>query len=146
MKKDNLHEFINRYEENINLIYGDVHDELFKWQAMKVWRDEWFKPDTAFASFADRFSAARKEFSLFIDNSRNFADGDKYLLILDLKNRNVFFDRCVGGAGYDLFHLLTAAHCRDSGLFDDRDDFSAGFANVEFHNWIPPFLILTQPR
>ena len=23
----------------------------------------------------------------------NFADGDKYLLILDLKNRNVFFDR-----------------------------------------------------
>lgn len=70
MKKDNLHEFINRYEENINLIYGDVHDELFKWQAMKVWRDEWFKPDTAFASFADRFNAARKEFSLFIDNSR----------------------------------------------------------------------------
>ena len=70
MKKDNLHEFIKRYEENINLIYGDVHDELFKWRAMKVWRDEWFKPDTAFVSFADRFNAARKEFSLFIDNSR----------------------------------------------------------------------------
>ena len=70
MNTHNLHEFINRYEENINLIYGDVHDELFKWQAMKVWRDEWFKPDEAFASFADRFNAARKEFSLFIDNSR----------------------------------------------------------------------------
>ena len=52
------------------MIYGDVHDELFKWQAMKVWRDEWFKPDTAFVSFADRFNPARKEFSLFIDNSR----------------------------------------------------------------------------
>ncbi|MEE0873313.1 MAG: hypothetical protein UIH27_07575, partial [Ruminococcus sp.] len=26
--------------------------------------------DTAFVSFADRFNAARKEFSLFIDNSR----------------------------------------------------------------------------
>ena len=64
MNTHNLHEFIKRYEENINLIYGDVHDELFKWQAMKVWRDEWFKPDTAFASFADRFNAARKEFSL----------------------------------------------------------------------------------
>ena len=51
MKKDNLHEFIKRYEENINLIYGDVHDELFKWRAMKVWQDEWFKPDTAFMSF-----------------------------------------------------------------------------------------------
>ena len=70
MNKNNLHEFINRYEENIDLIYGDVHDELFKWQAMKVWRDEWFKPDIAFASFAERFNAARKEFSLFIDNSR----------------------------------------------------------------------------
>ncbi len=36
MNTHNLHEFINRYEENIDLIYGDVHDELFKWQAMKV--------------------------------------------------------------------------------------------------------------
>ena len=59
MNKHNLHEFIKRYEENINLIYGDVHDELFKWQAMKVWHDEWFKPDTAFVSFADRFVLCR---------------------------------------------------------------------------------------
>lgn len=70
MNKENLHELINRYEDNIGLIYGDEHDELFKWRAMKVWRDEWFKPDTAFTSFSDRFSAAKKEFSLFIDNSR----------------------------------------------------------------------------
>ena len=70
MNKEILHELINQYENNIDLIYGDVHDELFKWEAMKVWRDEWFKPDTTFASFADRFNAARKEFSLFIDNSR----------------------------------------------------------------------------
>ncbi len=66
----NLHELINRYEENIDVIYNDEHDELFKWKAMKVWRDEWFKPDDAFASFADRFTAAKKDFSLFIDNSR----------------------------------------------------------------------------
>lgn len=70
MNKDNLHELINRYEDNIDMIYNEEHDELFKWKAMKVWRDEWFKPDDAFASFADRFNAAKREFSLFIDNSR----------------------------------------------------------------------------
>ena len=70
MNKENLHELINRYEEHIDMIYNEEHDELFKWKAMKVWRDEWFKPDTAFASFADRFSAAKREFSLFMDNSR----------------------------------------------------------------------------
>ena len=70
MNKDTLHELIKQYEDNIDMIYGNVHDELFKWQAMKVWRDEWFKPDDAFESFAERFNAARKEFSLFIDNSR----------------------------------------------------------------------------
>ena len=70
MNIENLHELINRYEEHIDTIYNEDHDELFKWKAMKVWRDEWFKPDGAFASFADRFAAAKKEFSLFIDNSR----------------------------------------------------------------------------
>ena len=65
-----LHELINRYEANFDLINGEKHDELFKWRAMKVWRDEWNKPKDAFPSFADRFNAARKEFSLFIDNSR----------------------------------------------------------------------------
>lgn len=70
MNKDNLHQLINEYEDNIEKIYGKEHDELFKWRAMKVWRDEWFKPDEAFSSFAERFNAARKEFSLFIDNSR----------------------------------------------------------------------------
>jgi hypothetical protein len=70
MNTENLHELITRYEEYIDTIYNEEHDELFKWKAMKVWRDEWFKPDNAFASFADRFTAAKKEFSLFIDNSR----------------------------------------------------------------------------
>ena len=70
MNTDNLHTLIDRYEQNLDYIYYSEHDELFKWRAMKVWRDEWFKPDTAFDSFADRFSAAKKEFSLFIDNSR----------------------------------------------------------------------------
>ena len=70
MNYDNLHELINRYESNIDCIYNAEHDELFKWRAMFVWRQEWFKPEDAFSSFAERFSAAKKEFSLIIDNSR----------------------------------------------------------------------------
>lgn len=70
MKAENLYELINRYEANLNMLYNETNDELFKWKAMKVWRDEWFKPESAFNSFADRFNAARREFSLFIDNSR----------------------------------------------------------------------------
>ena len=36
MNKDTLHELINRYEYNFDLINSDEHDELFKWKAMKV--------------------------------------------------------------------------------------------------------------
>ena len=70
MNYENLHELINRYENDLDRIYDGEHDELFKWRAMYVWRQEWFKLKNAFSSFADRFNAARKEFSLFIDNSR----------------------------------------------------------------------------
>ena len=70
MNTDNLHELIKQYENDIDRIYNAEHDELFKWRAFYVWRKEWFRPADAFASFADRFNAARKEFSLFIDNSR----------------------------------------------------------------------------
>lgn len=70
MNLDNLHELINRYEEDLNTIYNDEHDELFKWRGMKTWQEEWFKPADAFASFADRFTAAKRDFMLFTDNSR----------------------------------------------------------------------------
>ena len=70
MNYDNLHELINRYGAKIDLLYNEENDELFKWKALKCWQDEWFKPQDAFIDFANRFYAARKEFSLFIDNSR----------------------------------------------------------------------------
>ena len=70
MNIDNLHKLINQYEENIETLYNDEHDELFKWRAMRVWRDEWFRPTSDFDTFADRFSAAKREFLLFTDNSR----------------------------------------------------------------------------
>lgn len=70
MNTDNLHELINRYEENLDKIYNAEHDELFKWRAMKTWQNEWFKPEGSFSSFAERFTAAKSDFFLFIDNSR----------------------------------------------------------------------------
>ena len=62
MNTDNLHELIDRYESKIDKIYNAENDELFKWRAMKTWREEWFKPESSFPSFADRFTAAKKTF------------------------------------------------------------------------------------
>lgn len=70
MHTQNLHELIARYEEAMEWIYSPAHDELFKWRAVATWRREWMKPREAFASFAERFSAAKKDFLLFTDNSR----------------------------------------------------------------------------
>lgn len=70
MNRENLNELIIQYEDNIDRLYGSDHYELFKWQAMKTWQDEWRKPEEAFPAFADRYAAATKDFSLFIDNSR----------------------------------------------------------------------------
>ena len=70
MNLENLHEIINRYEEKIDVLYGPEHNELFKWEAVKIWRDEWFKPEDSFSSFGERFSAARKGLGWFMDNSR----------------------------------------------------------------------------
>ncbi len=70
MNRANLHELISRYESNLDLLYNEEHDELFKWRALKTWKDEWSKPDDSFHSFAERFSAAKKDFMLLTDNSR----------------------------------------------------------------------------
>ncbi len=67
MNTDNLHELIDRYESNIDEIYNEVNDELFKWRAMKTWREEWFKPEGSFSSFAERFAAAKRDISIFTD-------------------------------------------------------------------------------
>ena len=70
MNYDNLHELINRYEANLDMLYNEEHDELFKWRALATWQREWNKPQNAFSSFAERYTAAKKDFDLFIDNSR----------------------------------------------------------------------------
>lgn len=69
MNYENLHELINRYEAEIDRLYNEKHDELFKWRATKTWQKEWSKPESCFASFAERFNAARKDFSVLIDGN-----------------------------------------------------------------------------
>lgn len=44
MNTEKLHALIQRYEDGLDWIYGQKHDELFKWRAMATWRREWLKP------------------------------------------------------------------------------------------------------
>ncbi len=69
MNFENLHELINRYENDLPNIYGEKHFELFKWRAVKAWQDAFKLPNHS-GTFGERFSEAKKEFSVFIDNSR----------------------------------------------------------------------------
>lgn len=70
MNLENLNLLINRYEENIDLIYNKEHDELFKWKAVQHFRDVWYAPQNIGLSFAQRFNLAKKESSVLIDNSQ----------------------------------------------------------------------------
>lgn len=69
MNVDNLHELINRYEENYYLINNKEHDEIFKWKALKGFRDVWFDEKSADKPFAERFSLAMRDSSILINNS-----------------------------------------------------------------------------
>lgn len=68
MNTTTLDKLIDRYEANIDILYGKDHDELFKWRAMKTFQNEWFSKEHP--DFLSRFIAATKDFSIFIDNSR----------------------------------------------------------------------------
>lgn len=68
MNTTTLDELIDRYEANLDMLYGDKNDELFKWRALKTFQKEWFSEKHT--DFLTRFNAATKGFSIFIDNSR----------------------------------------------------------------------------
>ena len=67
MNYENLHTIIERYEKDLDEIYGNKHDELFKWRAVKAWQDAFHSAGSS-GSFRERFSAAKKQFSIFMDN------------------------------------------------------------------------------
>ena len=69
MNKDNLHELINRYENNYHLVTTAPTEEKFKWGAVRGFRDVWFSDTAQAMPFPELFSAATKESSVLIDNS-----------------------------------------------------------------------------
>ena len=70
MNGHNLHELINRYEANLEMVNGKDHFELFKWQAIKHFHDVWHSDRVHDVGFARMFAEARRETSIMIDNSR----------------------------------------------------------------------------
>ena len=69
MNKDNLHELINRYENNYHLVTTAPTEEKFKWGAVRGFRDVWFSKNAQAMPFPELFSAATKDSSVLINNS-----------------------------------------------------------------------------
>lgn len=69
MNVENLHELINRYEQNLHYVNNSENDEIFKWKAVKCFRDAWFSPEAETMPFDELFRQAKKESSVLIDNS-----------------------------------------------------------------------------
>lgn len=69
MNLDNLHKLVNKYEENFYVINNTENDEIFKWRAMKHFRDIWFSPKAKNMAFSEMFNEARKNFYILMDNS-----------------------------------------------------------------------------
>ena len=69
MNLNNLHELINRYEENFYMVNNNIHDEIFKWRGIKRFQDVWFSEDAKNMSFAEMFNKAKSECAVLIDNS-----------------------------------------------------------------------------
>ena len=69
MNTENLHRLIDRYEEHFYTLNNSENDEIFKWRAAKQFRNIWFSENAKFMTFSEKFSEAKKEFSVLTDNS-----------------------------------------------------------------------------
>lgn len=68
MNWENLHELINRYEENIYTLNDSKNDEKFKWHAVQRFQDAWFAPDADTLPFSELFHNAIKGSSILVNN------------------------------------------------------------------------------
>lgn len=104
MNTDNLKMLIQRYEDSLDLIYDSENDELFKWKAVQYFRDVWYAPENEGLSFAQRFSKAKKESSVLIDNSR-VSPSNGVVKLAEAAERDVerlFFDVLLADDGGDI--------------------------------------------
>lgn len=104
MNLENLKTLIQCYEDNLGLIYGSKHDELFKWKAVQHFRDVWYAPENESLSFAQRFNKAKKESSVLIDNSRVSPSNGvvKLAEIAESEVEHLFFDVLLADDGGDI--------------------------------------------
>ena len=65
MNKENLKTVLENYKEKIDLIYNSEHDELYKWRALKVFRDNW---NVDADNFYEMIKKATKEMYNLVDN------------------------------------------------------------------------------
>lgn len=70
MNTENLHRLIDRYEENFEVINNAANNEIFKWKAVKCFRDVWFSKEAETVPFAEMFNMAKKESAVLIDNAQ----------------------------------------------------------------------------
>ena len=66
MNTENLDKIIQNYIEDIPNSYNAEHDELFKWRAVKHFKENW---NIDADDFAGMLKEAMKETSVFVDNS-----------------------------------------------------------------------------
>ena len=69
----------------------------------------------------------------------NRADNNRYLVSVNSNLGNVLFNGGINGAGYKLSQFLTAAHNGNAAGISKSYDVFTVFADVEFHNYFPPF-------
>lgn len=68
MNYENLHELINRYEQNIAFYNNDENEETFKWEAVQTFQRVWFSSRAHDLSFAELFRQATKDSSVLVNN------------------------------------------------------------------------------
>lgn len=104
MNLENLNKLIDRYEENLELIYNEEHDELFKMRAVQYFRDVWYAPENENFSFAKRFNLAKKGCHILIDNNRNSPSNGvvKLAEIAEKEVESLFFDVLLADDGGDI--------------------------------------------
>lgn len=68
MNRENLHKLIDRYEENYYMLNDSEHNEKFKWEAMKCFRDVWFSKAAKNLPFSEMFNKAMQKSSVMINN------------------------------------------------------------------------------
>ncbi len=68
MNYENLHELINRYEQNVAFYNNAGNEENFKWEAVQTFQRVWFSSQAHDLSFAELFRLATKDSSVLVNN------------------------------------------------------------------------------